>query len=171
MHSLLAFSDWMFHRDWALSQRSACNWTLSICYSHSPTLLQTQQTPLNTPCAVMWNHLFGIKPFLLTSGDVSGLSEQVIGRCRCQKKQTGPISICCWLLSPDVGNSCMSTIGSWRLSWVWKKKWDWCQLPSWIWNVIEGVELPVLHQWPSWLCHTNLHRQQSWTKYNPQMYV
>lgn len=51
-----------------------------------------------------------------------------------QRKQTGPISRCRWIPGCDVGNSCMSTIGSWRLSWVWKKKRVWCQLPSWFWK-------------------------------------
>lgn len=32
----------------------------------------------------------------------------------------------------------MSTIGSWPLSWVWKRNRDWCQLPSWIWNRTNG---------------------------------
>lgn len=35
-----------------------------------------------------------------------------------QRKQTGPISICRWLWRCSVGSCWMSTIGSWRLSWV-----------------------------------------------------
>lgn len=109
-----------------------CLGLFAIGHKTQSTLFSQGKQVFNVPCCVS---------FVLTCVDLTGLCEQITGWCLRQRKQTGPISMCCCLSSWEAGTSCMSTIGSCWLSWVWKIKRDWCQLPSWIWVVTNGKKM------------------------------
>ena len=132
--SPLRFLAWMFHRDRVPAVLPSAGHR-AFCYSRKVPSTPPRgrwPTPVDA-LAQAWSSSFS---HFETALYWRSLMWWVGGRwCWCQRKQTGPISRYCWLSGDDVGvSSCTSTIGSWRLSWVWKRNRDWCQLPSWIWK-------------------------------------